>query len=100
VFYEHIICDGVNGEPTLENCAALVKTCWRRKTNTYDQPTVAKVRRQRDRDIGIRRGRGFGDGRLKRRMDGTVVDRFTGVRISRGIDRAAQQVIEGGNDGS
>jgi hypothetical protein len=60
-YYEHIVCDGINGEPTLENCAVLVKTCWRRKTDTYDQPTVSKAKRQRDRDIGIGRsnGRGF-----------------------------------------
>jgi hypothetical protein len=55
VFYEHIICDGIGGEPTLDNCAAITKTCWKRKTAEYDIPTVAKAKRVTDRDIGIRR---------------------------------------------
>jgi hypothetical protein len=101
-FYEHIICDGIGGDPTLENCAVLVKTCWRIKTDTYDQPVVAKAVRMTDRNIGISRssGRGFGGSRLKRRMDGTVVDRFTGAPISRGADLRAQRAVEGGQDGS
>ena len=45
VFYEHIICDGLNGDPTLENCAALSKTCWKIKTAEYDLPVIAKARR-------------------------------------------------------
>lgn len=47
-FFEHIICDGAGGEPTLENCAVLTKTCWAAKTNTYDKGKVAKTKRQRD----------------------------------------------------
>lgn len=57
-FYEHIIQDGAGGRPTLENCAVLVKTCWRLKTDTVDAPVVAKVHRQRERDIGIGRRNG------------------------------------------
>lgn len=55
VFYEHIVCDGIGGEPTLDNCACLTKTCWKRKTAEYDIPTVAKAKRVTDRGIGIRR---------------------------------------------
>lgn len=55
VFYEHVDPDGAGGKPTLENCAALVKTCWRIKTDTYDRPLVAKVIRQADRNMGIGR---------------------------------------------
>lgn len=54
-FYEHIIQDGIGGDPSLDNCAALVKTCWREKTDLHDAPTVAEAKRQRDRDIGIGR---------------------------------------------
>jgi 5-methylcytosine-specific restriction protein A len=54
IFYEHIICDGIGGEPTLSNCACLTKTCWLKKTNGYDKPRVAWAKRQRDRDRGIR----------------------------------------------
>ncbi len=54
-FYEHIVPDGAGGEPTLENCAAITKTCWRTKTGGFDQPRVAKVKRQKDRRAGIGR---------------------------------------------
>jgi 5-methylcytosine-specific restriction protein A len=81
-FFEHIICDGLDGEPSLDNCAAIVKTCFRQKTDTYDLPVIAKVKRQRDKSFGIRStlqplpaGRSSD---LKKKMDGTVVDRRTG----------------------
>lgn len=84
-FFEHIICDGLDGEPTLENCAALVKTCWMAKTSRYDIPVIAKVKRQRDKSFGIRGTlRPLPGGRsseLKKRMDGTVVERRTGAPI-------------------
>lgn len=51
VWYEHIIPDGAGGTPTLDNCAALVKTCGLLKSRIYDAPVVAKVSRQRDRNI-------------------------------------------------
>lgn len=87
-FFEHIVCDNLDGEPTLENCAALVKTCFRIKTDTYDLPVIAKVKRQRDKSFGIRGTlRPLPGGRssdLKKRMDGTVVCRRTGQPIGRG----------------
>lgn len=54
-FYEHIIQDGIGGDPSLENCAVLVKTCWKEKSNLIDIPTVAEAKRQHDREIGIGR---------------------------------------------
>lgn len=82
-FYEHIHPDGAGGEPTLSNCAALTKTCWRLKTSQHDQPLVAKVRRQADRDRGIGRlpyrpMAGTRRSDIKKCMDGRVVDRRTG----------------------
>lgn len=53
-FYEHIDPDGAGGDNTLANCAVLVKTCWRIKTDEHDRPVVAKVQRQRDRAIGAK----------------------------------------------
>jgi hypothetical protein len=53
-FFEHIIQDGAGGDNSLENCAVLVKTCWKRKTAEQDQPIVARVRKRRDRNFGIR----------------------------------------------
>lgn len=55
IFYEHIVCDGIGGAPTLSNCAVLSKTCWLGKTNGYDKPRVAWAKRQRDRHHGIRK---------------------------------------------
>jgi hypothetical protein len=58
-------------------------TCNSVKTNHGDIPRIAKMKRQRDDDLGIRStkskplpgGRGS---RLKKRMDGRVQDRITG----------------------
>lgn len=76
-FHEHIICDGLDGDNTIDNCAALVKTCWRQKTDTYDLPVIAKVKRQRDKSFGIRGTLqplpGGRSSDLKKKMDGTVV---------------------------
>ena len=44
IFYEHIICDGLRKDNSLDNCAVLTKTCWKRKT-AWDQPVVAKAKR-------------------------------------------------------
>lgn len=57
-FYEHVIPDGAGGRPTLDNCAVLVKTCWKKKTNTFDQGKVAKTLRITDRAKGIGRRTG------------------------------------------
>lgn len=54
-FYEHIDPDGLCGEPSLENAAVLVKTCWSIKTSTYDIPKVAQAKRRQDRASGIGR---------------------------------------------
>lgn len=83
VYFEHIICDALDGDPTIENCAALTKTCWKAKSTTYDIPVIAKVKRQRDRSFGIKATfRPLPAGRsdvIKKKMDGTVVDRRTGL---------------------
>lgn len=57
-FYEHINVDRHSKDNSLRNCAVLTKTCWKKKTATYDLPTIAKGDRQFDRGIGIRRGSG------------------------------------------
>lgn len=74
-FYEHIICDGIGGDPTLDNCAVLTKTCWKKKT-AWDQPTVAKAKRLRDAWRGIDgNGRPFPGSRrdrLQKHVNGAV----------------------------
>jgi 5-methylcytosine-specific restriction endonuclease McrA len=54
VEFDHIIADGLGGEPTLENCAAVCIKCHRWKSSKRDTPLVAKVKRVRDRHLGIR----------------------------------------------
>ena len=53
-FFEHIVCDELRKDNSLENCAVLTKTCWRMKTDTYDKPVIAKAHRNFDRNNGIR----------------------------------------------
>jgi hypothetical protein len=53
-FYEHILQDGAGGAPILDNCAVLVRTCWRLKTDKLDRPVVADVKRLADRHRNIK----------------------------------------------
>ena len=55
VFYEHLVPDGLTGQPTLENCGVYCKTCWSTKTRTYDHPTIAKAKRIEMRHLGAKR---------------------------------------------
>jgi hypothetical protein len=63
IYYEHIIPDRAGGRPTLDNCAVLTRICWRKKTDTRDQPVAAETRRHERMARGIRprerRGRPF-----------------------------------------
>jgi 5-methylcytosine-specific restriction protein A len=53
--YDHDIADGLGGEPTLENCVVLCKSCHDEKTRTNDVPIIAKTKRIQDREQGIRK---------------------------------------------
>lgn len=55
IFYEHIIPDNIRPDNSLDNCAALSRTCWREKTSKYDRAIIAKSNHQRDRARGIGR---------------------------------------------
>ncbi len=52
--YDHIIPDGLGGEPTLENCAVICRACHDDKTHKGDVPRIAKMKRQRVRNIGAK----------------------------------------------
>ena len=54
LFYDHIIPDGLGGEPTLENCQCLCKAHHDPKTRTEDVPRIAKMKRQRRNYIGAK----------------------------------------------
>lgn len=45
VYFEHINQDYFSHDNSLANCAALTKTCFRRKTDTVDTPAIAKSKR-------------------------------------------------------
>lgn len=68
--YDHANPDALGGEPTLENCAVLCKSCHRAKTSEKDIPAIAKSNRIRRRHIGIKKPTSF---RGWRKMDGTPV---------------------------
>lgn len=85
-FYEHITPDAYLGRNDLANCAALTKTCWRFKTDTFDLPTIAKTERNFDAAKGIKdrwrkRLPGSRDSGVKISMTRGPVDRRTGERL-------------------
>lgn len=51
--FDHIIADGLGGEPTLENCAVLCHVCHDEKTRKHDVPRIAKMKRILDKHNGI-----------------------------------------------
>jgi len=55
--YDHIIPDGLGGEPTLDNCAVICVACHKSKTTKRDVPAIAKTKRIQDRHHGIRKPR-------------------------------------------
>lgn len=77
VHFDHVNPDGNGGKPTLENCAAVCPECHKHKTFKEDVPRIAKMKRQRDRNNGIRRTKGrpmpgSKASGIRKRMDGTV----------------------------
>ncbi len=74
--FDHVIADGLGGEPTLENCAVLCHACHGEKTRKHDVPLIAKTKRIQDRHNGIRKPSlfpGSRDSKFKKKMDGSVV---------------------------
>lgn len=79
-FYEHINPDGLRPDNSIDNCAALTRTCWKFKTETFDQGIVAKAKRVNDRHNGIqdpwrRRLPGGKHDTRKKTLTGRVINR-------------------------
>jgi hypothetical protein len=76
IIYEHVIPDGLGGEPTLENCKVHCRVCADRKTFTEDNPRMAKADRVLKKNFGLKpKGRPMPGSRasgIRKRMDGTV----------------------------
>lgn len=56
-FFEHIDCDNLRKDNSLQNCAVLTRTCFRFKTAHHDLPVIAKAKRNFDSHNGIARPR-------------------------------------------
>jgi len=67
--YDHIVPDGLGGEPTLDNCQVLCKACHGEKTRKRDVPAIAKTKRIQDRQKGIKAPRKITSWR---RFDGSI----------------------------
>jgi len=67
--YDHRLPDALGGEPTLENCAVLCRSCHSSKSAREDVPRIRKADRQRRGYIGANK--------TKRPMPGT---RASGIR--------------------
>lgn len=85
--YEHIEPDMISKRNDLDNCAVLREECWRFKTDKYDAPVTAKVRRfDRKRQCiqPAKRSWGYGrDDKFKMKIGGGLVNRHTGEPAGR-----------------
>jgi 5-methylcytosine-specific restriction enzyme A len=79
--YDHIIPDGLGGEPTLENCQVIcIKLCHNKKTHQEDNPVMQKADRvlKKTFSIATRKGRpipGSKASGFKKKFDGSVIRR-------------------------
>ncbi|WP_079537455.1 hypothetical protein [Bradyrhizobium lablabi] len=52
--YEHLLADGLSGEPTLENCGVWCRSsCSKKKTFTEDNPRMQKADRVLKKNFGL-----------------------------------------------
>lgn len=74
--FDHDLACDLGGDNSLENCVVLCTPCHKAKTAKHDMPLIAKGRRIRKREMGIKKRSTFPcskDSKFKKRMDGTVV---------------------------
>lgn len=78
IIYEHEKADGLDGEPTLDNCKVHCRTCAGTKTVTEDNPRMQKADRALKSNYGIRKRSTFAcskDSDWKKKIDGSVMRR-------------------------
>lgn len=76
--YDHIKPDGLDGEPTLTNCAVLCLAHHHIKTVTHDRPIMQKADNIKAKHLGFKKPSkmpGSRASRWKKKMDGSVVAR-------------------------
>ncbi|PWE26689.1 endonuclease [Pararhodobacter marinus] len=79
--YDHRIPDALGGEPTLDNCAVLCRSCHGAKTAKEDVPRIAKAKRVQRGHINAkpkptRPIPGSRNHHLKRKVGGGTVPRW------------------------
>lgn len=57
LIYEHVVPDGLGGQPTLDNCKVHCKNCADVKTFTEDNPRMQKADRVLKKNFGLRPAR-------------------------------------------
>jgi len=67
--YDHDNPDGLTGDPTLDNCRVLCRSCHSIKT-PHDVATIAKAKRRERRHAGIKKPRSI---KSWRRFSGEIV---------------------------
>lgn len=77
ICYEHLQPDGLQGEPTLDNCGVwCLSSCSNTKTHTQDNPRMAKADRVLKAAFGLQAKKrpmpGSKASGLRRRMNGQV----------------------------
>ena len=71
--FDHIVPDGLGGEPTLENCKVLCSVCHSDKTHTEDRPIMQKADNIRAKYLGLKPKRPWSQ--FRKKMSGEVVRR-------------------------
>jgi len=78
IHYDHRIPDGLGGEPVLQNCQLLCRSHHDHKTRSADVPAIAKSKRIRRREQGIKPRSQFACSRQspwRKKVNGEVVRR-------------------------
>jgi len=79
VAFDHFILASEGGDNSLDNCRAVCIKCHSWKTRNIDTPKAAKIKRQRDKNSGIRKKKskwGYGrEDNIKKKINGLVVER-------------------------
>lgn len=71
--FDHIKPDGLDGEPTLENCAVLCSAHHHKKTVEVDRPIMQKADNIRSKHLGLKPKRHWSQ--FRKKMNGEVVRR-------------------------
>jgi 5-methylcytosine-specific restriction protein A len=71
--YDHVKPDGLDGEPTLENCAVLCSAHHHKKTVEVDRPLMQKADNIRAKHFGFKPKRPWSN--FRKKMSGEVIPR-------------------------